>query len=285
MRYWLFILIIFLLLQNYCKAQSQYCNKLSEIEKALFNFDYINQSDDVRLNRIETSVYGKSSLILTRPVPSRINRLSKDLSADVIGQEIKPKKDSFLNDNEIITDKKAEDMDFSLVNNLEKKVFKYEFKKIDIGHRLSALEGQVFKKDYSSDDLSTRINRLKSAVMYNEFPAEEIGLVQKAPSCKKENLQEMKKDFDLNNKLVSLEKSLFTKSFTDEKNTIRLARLEKNILHSTFDDDEQTRIDRIESAYKAKDSMMKYKANKSSKRISTAIELGTLILIFLPLLL
>lgn len=295
----LFFIVFLLLLPLNCVAQSQYSDTLFRMEKALFNMDYSSQSDDSRLKRIEESVYGSSS---TSPVSQRIKRLSKDLSSDLIGHEIKPKKDSFLEDDEIIAKQEDETMDYALVNNLEKKVFQYEFKTLDLGHRLSSLEGQVFKKSYVTDDLSTRISRLNAAVMYNKFPASDDKIVQTPIPQQKlltlENLKEQKlipipnsiekqeQILDPRIQLVSLEKSVFATSFPDEKSSERLTRLESKVLSSTFpDDDELTRLNRIEGAYGAKGSIKKYKSNRASQRTATAIQMGTIILMLLPLLL
>lgn len=87
-KYILFLIFTLIILQTTCEAKSQYSDTLSKIENALFNMDYNSQDDDVRLKRIEENIYGSSS---TKPISLRINKLSKDLSADVIGQEIKPK--------------------------------------------------------------------------------------------------------------------------------------------------------------------------------------------------
>lgn len=296
----LFFIFVFLFLQIKCEAQSQYSDTLSKIEKSLFNMNYNSQSEETRLKRIEETVYGAVS---TKPISLRINKLSKDLSADLIGKEIKPKKDSFLEDDEIITEQHVEDMDFSVVNNLEKKVFQYEFKTLDISHRLSILEGQVFKKSYLTDDLSTRISRLNDAVIYNKFPiAGDKGIVQNLSPSQKlitlENKSEQKLILIPNSidkqeqvlspkiKLVSFETSIFKTSFPNDKNSDRLARLEAKVFSSTFpDDDEQTRLNRIEGAYQAKDSLKKYNSNRASQRTATAIQMGTIILMLLPLLL
>jgi len=295
----LFFIFVLLVLQITCEAKSQYSDTLSKMEKALFNMDYSSQSDDARLNRIEENVYGLSS---KKSITLRVNKLSKDLSADLIGQEIKPKKDSFLEDDEIIAKESNEDMDYILVNNLEKKVFQYEFKTVDLDHRLSALEGQVFKKNYSTDDLSTRINRLKDAVMYNKFPVAEDKIVKILTSQQNlftlENKKEQKlipipnsidkqeQVLDPRIQLVYLEKAVFATSFPNEKHPDRLARLETKIFNSIFpDDDDQTRLKRIEGAYQAKSSIKKYKSNRASQRTATAIELGTILLMILPFLL
>lgn len=295
----LFFIFVFLFLQVKCEAQSQYSDTLSKMEKSLFNMDYSSQSEDIRINRIEENVYGKCS---TESASIRINKLSKDLSVDVIGQEIKPKKDSFLKDDEILVKQPNEDMDFSIINNFEKKVFHYEFKTLDISHRLSCLEGQVFKKDYSPDDLCTRLVRLNDAIMYNNFPTADSKIVQTPIQQQKLLTLEDKKErklipipnsmdkqeqiLDPRIQLASYEKTILKNSYPSEKNSDRLTRLETKIFNSTFlNDDEQTRLNRIGGASQARNSIKKYNSNRSSQRIATIIQFGTIFLIILPFLL
>lgn len=290
-------------MQMSCEAKSQYSDELSKMEKSIFNLSYEQQNDEKRLDRIEENVYGAVS---TKTAEVRINRLKKDISTDLIGQEIKPKKDSFLKENEIIvqkpTEDMAEDMNFSIVNDLERKVFEYEFKTLDINHRLSALENQVLKKCYSQDDLVTRINRLKDAVFYNKPKPDTSKITSSKLRAKaeitrineltdeKEILTEENTEFVFNlspsskTKLCSLERKEFNKEFINESNSMRLTRLERKMFNSDFCDDEnENRLKRISDYKEAQGSIKNYK--RSSKYVSTAIQAGTILLILMPFLL
>lgn len=156
---------VILLMGVTCSAQSQYSGTISKMETSLFGLDYPNQSDDARLKRIEGVVYGKSS---TTTIPQRVSKLTQDLSADLIGQEIKPKKDTFAQDDESgykePIPKADSSVNYPTVNQLELAVFNKEFKTLDVNERLAKLEAQVFKKAFS-DDLNSRVDRLKQAVM------------------------------------------------------------------------------------------------------------------------
>lgn len=285
-----------------CYAKNEDSDIISKMEKSLFNMEFNEQNHKTRLKRIEENVYGSES---NAPVSLRVKKLSKDLSAEVIGHEIKPRKDSFLNETEIITEKPAEDMDFSVVNNLEKKVFQYEFKTIDINHRLAALENQVLKKCYLEDDLSTRITRLQDAIFYKKMPVEDNKKLsspnlrpktyyvdnQTTQNNEHSNLVRKYSELDFIDKeatikLVSLEKAILSKEYHNDSLENRLTRLEKNIFNSSFKQDgAETRLARIDGAHKASPSIKKYNENKRSKMLATAIEVGTAILMFLPLLL
>lgn len=278
----LFSIFILLLLPLGCEAKSQSAEVLLKIENSLFNIDYSKQSEEVRLGRIEKTVYGSCS---DGSLNVRLDRLSKDLSADLIGHEIKPTKDTFLEDDETIA-KNEQAMNVALVNNLEKRVFHYEFKTVDINLRLSALEGQVFKDNYSVDDLNTRINRLQDAVVHKKFPVVDTKIVQTPIPQQQIFIIENKKQVDPNIQLISLEKSILKVSSPSLKTTDRLAKLEVKVFNSTFvDDDERTRLNRIEGAYQAKGSAKKYNGNRASQRTATTIQMGTILLMILPFLL
>lgn len=161
----LFFIFVFLFWGGKTYAQSQFSATLTKMEKSLFGVDYSTQADDARLKRIEEVVYGKSS---STPVPQRVGKLSKDLAADLIGQEIKPKEDTFAEDGDSVKEEPSPKADSSVnypaVDSLEKEVFSKQFKNLDINQRLSNLEQRVFKKNYN-DDLSSRVDRLKAAVL------------------------------------------------------------------------------------------------------------------------
>lgn len=312
-----FIIICFILLflngGSNCRAQSQYSPIISKMENSLFNLDYSNQTDEARLKRIEETVYGKSS---SGSASERVSKLSKDLQADLIGKEIKPKKDSFADeDDEFKEDIPKEDVsvNYPVVNNLEKSVFNKEFRGLDINQRLTKLEQQIFKKNYT-DDLNSRVERLKTAVMPKKtinqdddyeslyYPDDSLSMQtpqfqdfnyrspfdEQIPEYNRNNsvLDGYSGDSDILVSLASLEKSVLKKSFPNDTTSNRLIRLELSLFSSTFiDDDPQTRLDRVSSAYQAKKTSSKYDNNKFSKHISTAMQLGAILLMVLAVVL
>jgi hypothetical protein len=161
------ILILILILGTFDStaiAASQYSATLTTMEKSLFGIDYSTQSDDVRVKRLEEEVYGAST---NAPIATRVGKLSKSLSADVIKDQIKPKRDTFEDPSDSIKEdipKADPNVNYPIVNKLEDKVFRKEFKTTDINQRLANLERSVFKKTYS-DDLNSRVDRLRAAVL------------------------------------------------------------------------------------------------------------------------
>lgn len=321
----LIVTLVFLLFGGSCFAQSQFSASLTRMEKSLFGVDYSAQSDDARLKRIEEVVYGKASSSTTQ---ARMNKLSKDLAADMIGQEIKPKRDTFEEEQDSIKEpipKADSSVNYPMVDKLENKVFHKEFKSVDINSRLASLEQKVFNKTYN-DDLSTRVDRLKSSVMPqylassensnddpNSYNPEDIIKPSKddftsesydyddpdiasnnsnnnvqIPSFNNHNsvLDSYQSNADVSVPLSALERSVLRKSFPDDTISNRLSRLELKIFNSTFiDDDPETRVDRLASAYQAKKTSKKYESNRTTQHISTAVQVGAVLLMILAAIL
>lgn len=317
-------------------AQTQFSGTLSKIEKTLFGVDYDSQSDDARLKRIEEIVYGQDA---TGTTQQRVSKLSKDLSADMIGQEIKPKKDSFEDEQDSIKEnipKADSNINYPAVNSLEQKVFSKQFKTMDINQRLANLEQNAFKKTYPNDDLSSRVDRLKSAISpqqlasnsdddtssddYTYIPpskstggASSIGQdddenyinpsppISQGYNSDNENYfspghnqnnslagrgddpyENYPEDSNITVPLATLEKLVLRRSFPNDNVSNRLTRLETKVFNASFtDDDAQTRLDRLASAYQAKKTSKKYDSNKFAQHMSTAVQVGAILLMIL----
>lgn len=301
----LIYIAIFLFLGIKCEAQSQFSPILTKMEKSLFGIDYNSQNDDVRLKRIEEIVYGSVS---SNSVPQRVSKLSKDLSADLLGQEIKPKRDTFTEDDSALKEvipKADSSVNYPIVNEMEKKVFNKEFRTVDINQRLANLEKNIFKKTYN-DDLNSRVERLKFAILparaasnFNDEEEEnsyvpdvitsqsqhsQDNFNSQIPNYNSKNsvLDKYQGDSDVVIPLAALEKKVLKKSFPDDTVSNRLTRLELNVFNSTFaDDDEQTRFDRVASAYQAKKTSKKYDGNKFAQHTAAAMQVGAILLMIL----
>ena len=65
-----------------------------------------------------------------------------------------------------------------------------------------------------------------------------------------------------------------------------MSRLENTMFGTNFsNDDNETRINRISSAYKASKSASKYDSNRFSQNMTTAMQIGTLLLMVLACIL
>jgi len=312
------ITLFFIILLMFCglsaNAQGQFSPLISKMENSLFGINYDSQNDDVRLKRIEEVVYGQSS---SKPVQQRVEKLRKDLAADVIGQEIKPKKDTFAEDDSVAREevpKADSNVNYPMVNMLEDEVFHKEYKTTEINKRLSNLEQQSFHRVYS-DDLNTRVDRLKAAILansrvaghnsddsadsdYSQDSYQPNDLMSQnmpqpddyfsTPNYNRQNsvLDGVPSSSSIQVPLSALEKSVLRKSFPDDPTSNRLSRLESKIFNTSFgQDDDETRLDRLSSAYRAQKSSKKYDSNKMSQHMSTAVQIGAMLLMVLAFVL
>ena len=268
---------------------------ITKIENDIYGFDYSNDSAQSRVARLEKNVYGKSS---SGDVNKRIKKLSDDISADVIGLEIEPTEDTF-REEETVADSSV---NYPIVDEIEQKIFNQTYKKRDFHSRIVAIERKIFGKIYDVDDYSTRMERIKAKVM-----PETIATKSYDDSFSNQSYYD-------NNALTSSDlsgigRSRFKMPF-GQKNYSRpyanygdmtggsamlpsnpnlndeLSQLEYETFGTEFsNEDTATRIKRLNSVSKAKKSTSKYDSNKFSQRMSTAMEIGAMILMILAMVL
>lgn len=299
-------------------AQSQNAVTLGKIENSLYGFQYNNEDETSRLNRIEKTVYGVST---NKNNAQKLSALKKDLSADLFGQEIAPKEDTFAEESDSIKDDNSiaqntsstgPGVDYPAINELEKEVFKKEFKTQDLDTRLSNLEQKALGKTYKTEDFSTRVDRLRAelkprSLMDNAIAQSSNDFYDDEPIelDKNYNLDKYSSptqfdydDYNSRNRpqyyntspkrvnLSAVEKSMFKQTYPNDDMNNRLSRLESTMFGTTFNSDsQQDRLNRISSAYKATKSAGKYDSNKFSQNAMTAVQIGTLILMVLACIL
>ena len=299
------ILIALILLSTNMSFAGQNSSSLDKLENSVFGFTYMD-SDEERVSRLEESIYGvkKSGNLNTR-----ISELNKDMSADSIGKEIKPKEDTFADDDMYPSeDRLARDyippaganVDYPSVNELENEVFKKEFKNIDLTTRLANLEKETFGKTYNEDSFSSRVERLQGQIKPKSFAK---NLAQSSNNFYDNDYSSFSDNYHLDEysapdfdyesynrrntppsrvNLASVERSMYKKSFTKEELDSRLTRLENTMFGTSFEaDSQQERINRIASAYKAQKSASKYDSNKFTQNMAAATQIGMLILMIL----
>lgn len=277
---------------------------LNKIENSLFGFEYNNEDEASRVNRIEENVYGTVS---AGDLNKRIAKLNKDLGAELYGQEIEPCEDTLAREEEEKEVLSSEDpnIDYPVINELEKSVFNKEFKNMKVKDRLAQLEKKVFTKDYASDDLSTRVDRLREQVRpqgleqqlanavdtyhtegYYPPPIDYDGMTIGGTSS---SYDSDSYSFPMAGRKVNLstvENALYHQNFKNESMSNRLARVEQSMFGESFEDqDEKTRIGRISSAFNAQKSASKYDSNRFAQNMSTAMQIGTMILMILACIL
>lgn len=287
---------------NVCFA-SPYSATIGKIENVLFGYQYSNETDETRLSRIETSVYGNQN---SGSLQNRMDKLKNDLSTDHIGQEITPVEDTF--QEEIEEDIIAGDsnIQYPAVDELEMNIFKQTFPKKDIKQRISALEEKAFGKSYN-DDLANRVDRLKAEIRPQSFMHNNIAQSSNAffdendviPLEKDYYLDRYESpnrfDYDAYNaahrptkkaNINSIENKILKRTYQNDSMEDRLSRLESAMFGTEFPDDSQeSRLNRISSAYNALKTSAKYDSNKFSQNMATAFQIGTLILMVLACIL
>lgn len=301
----LILIMSFVAMEGKGFAQSQFSPIITKMENSLFGIDYKTQNDAMRLKRLEEQVYGQSS---SQPISKRVEKLKQDLSADLIGQEIKPKSDTFADESDRIKEdipKEDSSVNYPIVNKLENQVYKKEFKKLDINKRLANLEQKTFNKVYN-DDLNTRVERLKSKLLPESALPEDYTAESFDPdnifddnfppkqsiaprernnfdyNSKKSVLDEYDANTDISVPLAAMERSLYQKAYADDTVSHRLGRIETQMFNSSFtQDDPQTRMERITSAKRAQKSSSKYDNNKHSQHMSAAMQIGAILLLVL----
>lgn len=278
---------------------------LDNIENSLYGFTYTTSDDASRISRIEQSVYGQQK---SGSVNERLNALKKDMAADLIGQEITPKEDTFAEDQDSYKQEQVAqeklppagaNVDYPSINELEKQIFKKEFKDKDLNSRLASLEKQSLGQTFDNEPFATRVERLQAKIKPKSFMNNSIAQSSNdyfdedaIPLDKNYKLDEYRApDFDYESynarkntpvNLASVEKSIFKRSFNNESTENRISRLESTMFGTTFaEDTEQARINRISSAYKAAKSASKYDSNKFSQNMATAMQIGTILLMIL----
>jgi len=307
-----FIFLIFFTCLN-CNAAL-----IDNLENYIYGFNYPTQTETERLNRLEKSIYGKTSNLTNA---QKLSKLKKDMSAELIGQEIAPKEDTFMEDSDYIKETVSEkipqgsNIDYPVINEMEKQVFNQEFKTNDVNGRLAKLEQKVFGQTYN-DDLSSRVDRLSEKLRpqrvvqnytdydnfytysddtdgktYTHIPAygspnidydsynENSYRTYQSPSY---NRSKPSRDI----KLSTIEKKLFKKAYEGESISNRLSRVESGLFGTVFSNESDSqRLERISSAYAAQKTSKKYDSNRFNQNIYTAIQIGTFILMVLSCIL
>lgn len=269
---------------------------LSKIENNIFGYDYPKDTNQNRVERLEKTVYGNSS---TGDINKRITKLSGDISADVIGLEIPPVKDTFLQEEEQIADSSV---DYPIVNEIEQRLFNTTYKNRDFHTRIVTIEKKLFGKIYDVDDYSTRMDRIKSKMSIETL------------ADKSEN-DIYDKNFNSNDvlyadDLAGINQNRFSGRFRmpfGQKNYTRqyanygdltpsmqnsdsiednLSQMEYDIFGTEFSNESiNKRMKRLNSVNKAKKSSSKYDSNKFSQHVSTAMEIGAMLLMILAIVL
>lgn len=307
----LVIIFIIMFSVNCAISATQYTPLLDKLENSVYGFTYSNQDDTSRLSRLEESIYGQAKG--DKHINERISDLKKDMSADLIGQEIAPKEDTFAEEQDAYKEELAQNeippaaanVDYPSINELERKIFKEEYKTKDLNSRLANLEKKVLDKTFETEPFASRVERLQAKIRPNSFMNNSIA--QSLNNYYDGDIVELDKDYHLDSygspdfdygsynsgtikpqrvNLASVEKSLYKTTFNNDNIDNRLTRLESTMFGTTFAEDTQDeRISRISSAFNAQKTAKKYDTNRFGQNMSTAMQIGSILLMILACIL
>lgn len=287
------ILIIFFLF-SYMPTVSFAASKMqlaeiSKIENELYGFDYNNDNADSRIARLEKTVYGIQN---TGDFNKRLSKLSKDVLAEQIGLEIEPTEDTF-REEESIADSSV---NYPVLDEIEMKVFNKTFSNRDFHTRIVTIERKLFGKIYDIEDYSTRMDRIKAEVVPERLAREKVFGYDNSDSINSLDLSGLNSSRFAG--MMPYGQDNYTRPYANygdmtgsaaelpENLDEELAQLEYRTFGTEFsNDDTNTRIKRLNSATKAKQSSSRYDSNKFQQRMSTVMEIGAMLLMILAMVL
>lgn len=263
--------------------------EISKIENNLYGFDYVNDELKNRVARLEKTIYGQES---KGDLSSRIKKISSDILAEQIGQEITPREDTFLEDEQTADNT----VNYPVVDEIERRLFNTTYPNRDFHTRIVTIERKLFGKIYDVEDYSTRMDRIKTAVMpealvtdNNRFNYDDNAINSSDLSGLNSNRFSGFMPYGqrkLTRPYTNYGDYSNNTSLNDSSLDEELAKLEYDTFGTEFsNEDTKTRIKRLNSVNKAKKSSRKYDSQKFQQHMSTAMEIGAMILMILAMVL
>lgn len=245
-------------------------NELTLIEDAIFGYNYSDEPDAARLNRIETYAYGEAQ---SSTIVKRIERLKKDLSA-IEPQKLLPPIEK--TPEEIAASDPS--VDYPLVDKMEEEVFKTTYKDENIYKRLDKLEENIFDETFKNAPLNDRVESLRSAILAIRNPGESSAFADEYANFIPKGGQNLN--------INAVEKAVLKKMYPKDSMPMRLSRLENQIFQREFaSDDEQMRLERISAASIAKKTSKQYDGNRFMQYASTGMQVGMFLLMIFAMIL
>ena len=289
MKKYLLILTLLLITNISADAQMSAQETLSVIENTVFGYDYKEEPESKRIERIEQHLYGQKK---NGSITKRIENIQNDTGLSMPTEEKKNRNSisqQAKKDLELASLQEDSTVEYPMVNKMEEELFNTTYKKENIYTRLNRLEERVFNKT-NNEDLNTRVDKLASVLRPK---------TQKM--AKQNNYDYYRSDMDnyYNNRglepidnqsiqfqLAAIEEDLLRNSYMNENISNRLSRLEQKLFNRTFaTDTDIMRLQRIMVAYDAKKNSYKYENNRKMQNMATASQIGGILLMILAMLL
>ncbi len=285
------VIILILITAQIASAASTLSKGISDIESTVFGFEYSNESDSTRIERLESYLYGSKK---SGNLSKRFENIQNDMGY------VKPEEKTALQKNETVnSDKKSvkndttalkEDatVEYPMVDKLENELFKTTYKNESIYDRLNRLEEKVFNAR-SDEDLSVRVDKLASVVnpknIKKRIPAFNYSGNDMNNYYQNSGLEPVNNN-SLPFQLSALEQGILNSDFQNDNISNRLTRLEQTMFNRTFNtDSDVTRLQRIMVAYDAKKNSYKYDNNRAMQNVAAISQFGGILLMILAMLL
>lgn len=260
---------------------------LDALESTIFGYDYKNESDSKRIERLESYLYGSKK---TGNINKRIENIQNDIGY-VKQETIQSNSDNnkLKNNvrNELMNLKEDASVEYPIVDKIEQELFNTNYKAENIYARLDRLEKQVFNKT-SNEALTDRVDKLASVVLPKNrlTRTEEDYSQQELDKYYRNNgLQDIDSQ-TLPFQLAVLEQDLLKNNYENDNISNRLNRIENKLFNRTFSSDTDiTRLQRILVAYDAKQKSHKYENNRKMQNMATASQIGGILLMILAMIL
>ena len=265
--------------------------EVTKLENEIFGFDYKNDDSNKRISRLEKNIYGKE---LTGDLTARVKKIIQDMNTEQLGKEITPSEDTYKED-ELIADSSV---NYPIIDEIELKIFNKTYKNRDFHTRIVTIERKLFGKIYDVEDYSTRMDRIKAEVVPERLAREKVFGYDNTDSLNAKDLSGLNHNYFATQMPYGQEN--YTRphanygEYTNDAMTKiptsdiedELAKLEQTTFGTEFsNDDTNTRIKRLNSAQKAKKTSRKYDSQKFNQRMSTAMEIGAMLLMILAMVL
>lgn len=274
------VIIIFLILliqPTFAVAQNV---ELTNIEANIFGYDYDNETDLKRIERIENYLYGAKK---NGNINTRIEKIKNDIG--YINEQKNVTKKELPNQLRIPKLKEDSSVEYPMVDKLEETLFNTTYKTEDIYKRLDRLEQKVFTKT-SNDDLNDRVDKLASVVLPKKTLQRQEDNYENIDNYYRTNGLQSIDNQSVPFQLAVLEQELFKNNYERENIANRLDRLEQKLFNRTFSSDTDiTRLQRIMVAYDAKQKSYKYENNRKMQNMATASQIGGILLMILAMIL
>ncbi len=293
----LLTILIMIILPIMSEAALSTSDTLSAVENNLFGYDYKNDTDTSRLDRIEMQLYGNKK---TGNIQTRIEDIKNDTGITVSEKkkavadtnatsqpEIAGNTQEKQQNNRYPTLKEDASVEYPMVDKLEQTIFNTTYKKDNIYARLDRLEDKVFAKR-SNADLNTRVNNLTAAIhpKMKRSSKEQTYTAKELDSYYSQSGLDPINSQSLPFQLAALEQDILKSDYTNENNSKRLSRLEEKLFNRTFiNDNDTTRLQRIMVAYDAKKQSYLYDNNRKMQNMAAMTQLGGFLLMILAILL